>query len=141
MKETKFEFEYHLLDNYTINDLRDLALEIIDSEDFTVYRKDNGMLALKDNQGANWGDIEDREYEDLAQIIGDLEIYHHDYFEEDFVNCIGDKFGEEYSIDDIPFLLKRAEENMEDFADYEFDVRALELIYFYFDRLTSVGID
>lgn len=130
-----------LLDNYTTEDFKKLALEIIDTEEFEVYKKDNGKLALHDLQGANLGDIQEEEFDDLADIICRLEIYHNDYFEEDLRECIKYEFDNDLYKDDLYKILDYAENNMEEFADYEFDIRALELIYYYFNELTGIGID
>ena len=69
-----------------------IAKQIIKDEDFELYINDRGFYALKDLQGADLGDIEDREYTSLAQIIDDLGIYHVDYYLEDMKECLEEDF-------------------------------------------------
>lgn len=69
-----------------------IAKQIIKEEDFELYINDKGFYALKDLHGANLGNIEDREYTSLAEIIADLDIYHRDYYLEDIEYCLERRF-------------------------------------------------
>lgn len=57
-----------------------IAKQIIKGEDFELYVNDKGFYALRDLQGADLGDIQEREYTNLASIIDDLSLYHQDYY-------------------------------------------------------------
>jgi hypothetical protein len=60
----------------------DLFESILDIEEFVMVRYQDGTWGLQDRQGANLGDIESERFENMAQVLDRMEIYHIDYFEE-----------------------------------------------------------
>lgn len=61
--------------------------ELIDCEDFELYLSEEDgekVFKLKDLQQANLGDIEGDSFTNLDSVVDRLDIYHNDYFYEDF---------------------------------------------------------
>jgi hypothetical protein len=56
--------------------IESLSLEekkhLVSNCDFTIYKNDNGYYQLLDTQGANLGDIESEEFEDIDSIVDRL---------------------------------------------------------------------
>ena len=109
--------------NYYYN----LFLDMLDLYEFDLAVDEENYWRVIDRQGGNLGGIEQEQFETLASIVDRMEAYHNDYI----IGALEEGFPEiEYS--DWQDLSKRvvelAKEYNEDLAEWEFDIRVLDMI-------------
>lgn len=111
----------------------DLFEELMDLYEFRVHIETNEdgqeILKLEDLQMGNIGNIESEEFNDYCEILERMEIYHEDYIVDALdrcLDCYGDEIDGEWATwEDLYYLTK---DHIEELAECEFDIRALELI-------------
>lgn len=111
----------------------DLFKELMELYEFRVYKatNENGdeILKVEDLQRGNIGDIESDEFNDCCDILERMECYHDDYIVESLANCLdyyGDNIADEWAT--WQDLYNITSNHIEELAECEFDIRALELI-------------
>ena len=111
----------------------DLFEQLMDLYEFRVHIETNEdgeeILKLEDLQRGNIGDIESEEFNDYYEILERMEIYHNDYIIRALDECL-DYYCPEIdnqwaTWEDLYHLTK---DHIEELAECEFDIRALELI-------------
>lgn len=111
----------------------DLFEQLMDLYEFRVHIETNEdgeeILKLEDLQRGNIGDIESEEFNDYYEILERMEAYHEDYIVDALGRCLdyyGDNIDGEWATwGDLYYLTK---DHIEELAECEFDIRALELI-------------
>ena len=110
----------------------DLFKELMELYEFRVYKatNENGdeILKVEDLQRGNIGDIESDEFNDCCDILERMECYHDDYIVESLANCLDccDDIADEWAT--WQDLYNITSNHIEELAECEFDIRALELI-------------
>lgn len=111
----------------------DLFKELMELYEFRVYKatNENGdeILKVYDLQGGNLGDIESDEFNDCYDILERMECYHDDYIVRALEDCLdyyGDNIADEWAT--WQDLYNITSKHIEELAECEFDIRALELI-------------
>lgn len=109
---------------------RDLFNELIEQYEFEIVKtKDedgNDCLKLKDLQGGNLGNIEDRKYNDYAEILDDLDTYHNDYLVKYVSDCVYEYCDTDATWQD---LVNAYFEHIDEFdGDCEWEARMLDLV-------------
>lgn len=110
----------------------DLFKELMELYEFRVYKatNENGdeILKVEDLQRGNIGDIESDEFNDCCDILERMECYHDDYIVKaladylDYADNIADEWATWQDLYNI------TSNHIEELAECEFDIRALELI-------------
>lgn len=110
----------------------DLFKELMELYEFRVYKatNENGdeILKVEDLQRGNIGNIESDEFNDCCDILERMECYHDDYIVESLANCLDccDDIADEWAT--WQDLYNITSNHIEELAECEFDIRALELI-------------
>lgn len=98
------------------NEYEKLFDDFLDITEFTLIKRSDGW-SLKDNQGANLGDIETDRFTSVSSIIERMHLYIHDYF----IVPICDFYDENYSIFDAKEIVDRYKNKGQE-VDYDIDI-------------------
>lgn len=105
----------------------DLFEKMLDLYEFDLEVDDDNFFRVVDRQGGNLGQIEQEQFNTLADIVDRMESYHNDYIVRAFEECLPEI---EYSNwgDLYKRLIELAFYKDEDLSEFEFDVRILDMI-------------
>lgn len=86
----------------------------------------NGTWSVYDRQGANLGDIHSCRFNNAAEILDRMDIYIHDYIDEDLENVWLDELG--HSFDDAPATIEGWLDRKEELKEYQFELDLIDMI-------------
>lgn len=114
----------------------DLFESMLDLYEFDLAVDEENYWRVIDRQGGNIGGIEQDQFNTIADIIDRMDVYHIDYI----IDPLSDNFPdiEYYNWDELyNDIIKTIKNSNEDYSEFEFDIRVLEMILYGADVLSN----
>lgn len=118
------------LDETKQNKYEELFDEFMDLVEFTLIKHKtetkDAIWSVYDRQGANLGDIDGDRFKNASEIFERMDIYIHDYIDEDLENVWIDELG--HSFDDAPNTIEGWLDHKEELKEYRFELALIDMI-------------